>query len=65
MKMPWLIPGIFLIALETTPKKGFVKKFTRNTTTATVTAKGRRMTRPVMKYFFMLNSFYRQVTQNI
>lgn len=39
--------------LETTPINGFVKKLTVKTTIAIVTTRGRRITRPVIKYFFM------------
>ena len=42
---------------ETIPTKGFVKKFTVKTTMATVTARGSKMTRPVIKYFFIVPIF--------
>ena len=37
----------------TKPMKGFVKKLTTKIKIATVTAKGRRIARPVRKYFFI------------
>ena len=36
---------------------GFVKKFTMNRTIATVTAKGRRITSPVIMYFLIASTY--------
>jgi len=42
-----------LRSCDTNPMKGFVRKFTKKITMAMVTTKGRRITRPVIKYFFI------------
>ncbi len=57
-KKPLLTMLSWAKKLETRPKNGCVSKRTKKPKTSTVTVRGRRRTRPVIKCFFMFYQFY-------